>query len=233
MADGAAPLIQRRGCERGWPDRVANRIDVRHRGLAIFIHGQDPAGGRGQSRRADVQAIQASDAAEREEDFFARHHFTAGQRRDHLIDAIKDAAPRFLLTDEAPAHFSEGVQEAIGQLRIHEADGMLSSVEHRHLHAQGREDRRVLARDHARAQHGQGLRKVGHREDRIAAENVLVVDGYVRGRARLRADRDHHEAGRGAAHFAVDSAHLDFVRGDESGATVTMRDAIAGRCSAR
>jgi hypothetical protein len=94
-------------------------------------------------------------------------------------DAIEAASAQ-----EVAARLTQLGQEVLDQLLIHEAERTLPLVDDRHLHPERCEDGRVLASEHARAQHHQRLRQVREREQRVAVQDVLVIDRHVVGCAR-------------------------------------------------
>ena len=62
----------------------------------------------------------------------------------------------------------------------------------RHLHAQRRENRRVLAPDHAAAHHRQAARDPSHLQNRVGVENRRIIKGNFWRTVRPRAGRDQN-----------------------------------------
>ena len=152
--------------------------------------GERDAGG------VELEAVDIGDAPERHQDL-------VGEDLRPSLNSVR--------TCETPSHFvddgvgARNVFAAVaaqlldverGELGIEERQRRIVLVGLRHLAAERGEHRGVFAGDDAAAEHQQAARQVGQREDGIAVEHVLVVDGEMRRRARPRAGGDDDDGAR-------------------------------------
>ena len=102
-------------------------------------------------------------------------------------------------------------------------------VEHGDAAAEGGEDRGVLAGDHATAEYHHRTGYIGQAQDRVAVEDVFVIDldrGHV---ARPGAGRQDDARSPQLALRTVEPLHLDAIRRDEAAAATHQFHLVAGQ----
>jgi hypothetical protein len=168
--------------------------------------------------------------------FFRADRATAAKFRAHFGDAIPARRGRFQAGQVFTAVPAQLVDVETGELRIQETQRAIELVGLCHLDAERGEHRCVLARDHAAAEYEQRARQVRERQDGVAVEDVLVIDGEMGGRARPRTGGDDDDRRAHAGLGAVDAPHGQLVRRifhgapvrrDKSRATTQQFDAVA------
>ena len=96
---------------------------------------------------------------------------------------------------ERDAERAHRVGEPLAHLRVQEREQAGARVDQVHLHAERREHARVLAADHAGADHGHRTREAVDAQDPVGVVDVLVVVRDAGRAVRRRAGRDQDHVG--------------------------------------
>ena len=189
VAGGAAALLHRRRGERGRTDHVADGVDVRHRGAAVGVDLEEAARAvRARPARVEAEAVEVGDS--RPSATSSLSLVEPAPSSSGGLDARRRRSRRDLVEAAAtggtrPPARSNAARKCSTSSASRKPSGGRPRVDHVTSTPSGGEDRRVLARDDAAAEHDQRARQVQQRQDRVAVEDVLVVDrdsGGSRGR---------------------------------------------------
>ena len=209
VAHGDAGLLHRGGGERGEADDVAGRVDVRD---ARSGSARSPATGRARRRRrrrVEAQARGVAEAARGDQDGVHRERAAA---RSVNVDGRRGRASKRVIVvadlDVARPAARSARSRRSRDLRVEEAAAARSrpSISVTAI-AERREHGRVLAADHARADHGHGPRQRRHAEDAVAVVDARIVERACRGRdgapTRWRSGSRRRDAAGGARRGAA------------------------------
>jgi len=203
--------------------------DVWNGRLAVRVDCDEPAVRLGQPRGFDVQPFQVGNASERAKELFGAHRFARGKLGSNFAEAVPSHADDATVALEAAIARFEVPNEAARQLGIEKSERSRPLVDHDHLHAERGEDGRVLAGDDTGAEHGKRSGKIAHRQNRVAVENVLVIDGYPGRRARNGPSGDDHVFGMCLSARAADGPDFDDERLGKARFATPDMDAVAAQ----
>ena len=212
-------MVGGRAGQGGRTDRIARCIDARNVGLKTFIHLHVAAAVDRQLEPIEADPVQIRDASERCKHDVGAQFTAALQQHIDLGKAVEARSFDLRAAAVAAAHRAERLQKSGAQAGIEKAQRLGRLVEHRDLATQGREDRGVLAGDHAAAEYRQGSRQIRNAQDRIAVDHMLVIHLDGGDMARPRSGRDENARRPQHAAGAVQPLHLD--------ATVVQKHALA------
>jgi hypothetical protein len=156
----ASALIRCGAGQRRRTDGIAGRKNSRDIGFEAFVDLHMPARADGQLHPLQADAVEIRDTAE------GREHDVGGQRRTaaelhfDLRKAVKPRAAHLAAAAVFAAHGFKAAQVAAAQRRVQKTQGLGGLVQQDDAAAQGRKYRRVLAGDHAAAEHDHGTRNV-------------------------------------------------------------------------
>src|SRR5262249_7701777 len=163
---------------RRWSANITNRVDVWHVRATIFIDHDEPAAVHLDAREVETKPLDIRDASKRREHFVRndalavrKDHFALQGTREAVVMNLLDPS----LSQIVPTKQLELRAIRIRELGIEKRHGSWLRVNHGDLHAESGEDRCVLARNNASAENRERTRKIGHRQDRVAIEDVLVI----------------------------------------------------------
>jgi hypothetical protein len=166
-----------------------------------------PARAQREPRLCEVETGDLRRAPERAERLFTRENFAILQLCLHARDAVELDMAQRAAAEVATAHALELGDPALGELGVEERERSLRLVDHRDLDAQRGEKRGEFRGDHSAAENDEGLGEVGQPEDRVAVEDVLVIDDDVGRSSRARARRDDDVLGAHDVPRAVGASH--------------------------
>ena len=120
MAARQAPLLHGSAGQRGKPDDVAGRVDVRHIRLIVFIHFNFAALAGVQARGFNAQLIAVRLAAHGIEQSVRLNFLAALKFREHAIALRVNAHARdFLAEAKRSAHLPQMVGERLNNFAVH------------------------------------------------------------------------------------------------------------------
>src|SRR5438876_1046751 len=227
MRHGEASLVHRRGGEAREADHVADRIHVRHGGLEVAVHLEQPPTPRPETGALEGEPAGVALTPHGVEELLADDRFAAPGLRD---DAVRRLAPDLrhrLAETQRDAQVAHARDQQLGDLRVDEVEDAGARVDQRHLGAEHREHARILAADHARADDGERTRDAVEAQDRVAVVDALVVERDRRVARRPRACGDDDEAGAELAPSTLAVEHLDPVRVEKARRAEDGRDGVA------
>src|ERR1700686_532521 len=170
------PLLHRSTGQRRKPNHVPRRVNVRDRGLKIFVHRQFAALVRRQTRRLDFHLVAVGMPSNRVQQRLPANLLSALQRRKHFVPLRVKANQHYFLPH--PEHRSQLPQleaQALHDFPVHKIQQRRTLVEQRYLHPQRREHGRVFQPDNARAHHNQFPRYLLDKVHLVRIENALAV----------------------------------------------------------
>ena len=197
-------------------DDIADRIDVRRRGLVELVHGDVAMLIQADAGIFDGKPAGVCLAAQGEKEAFRREHPAVGQGQYRPVAAPLNAEVPAVV-DVIDVATGEVVLQLACDLVIEELQQPIAAVKQGDLHSQGGENGGVFGADHSAAKDDHGLRNPADTENRSRVDDGLVVEGHVRRIARMGAGGDDNPL---ALHpcflAALDSLDCDRMAVDET-----------------
>src|ERR1700682_3791822 len=163
------PLLHRSTSQRRKPNHISRRVNVRDRGLKIFVHRQFAALVRRQARRLDFHLVAVSMPSNRVQQRLPANFLSALQRRKHFIPLRVEANQHhFLPHPENRSQLPQLETQAFHDFPIHK-------IQQRRLHPQHREHGRVFQPDNPRAHYNQFPRYLLDKVHLTRIEDALAV----------------------------------------------------------
>src|SRR6266849_286126 len=176
VTTGKPPLLHRSAGQGGKADHIARRVNVRDRGLEMFVHHQFAACFRRQTRSFDFQLVAIRLPANRIEQRLSANFLSALQRRKNFVALFVEANRNHFLSDtENRSQLPQLETQALDNLPIDKIQQRRTLVEQRHLHSKRREHGRVFQPDNSRAHYNQFSRYLLDKVHLIRIENALAV----------------------------------------------------------
>ena len=177
-------------------DRIADRIDARHRGLPMVVDLDEAAIGHGDACRLEAQTFDKGTTAGCDQNDLGRNLLLAVVLFQRVVDgrlAVLGLDARNRRTHgEFQTLFGQNALELLLYLAVHAGGDHVEVFDHGDIAAQSRIDRAELEPDHARADHHHrgGDLAQSQRAGRIDDDARVIVHRHALERRRHRTGRD-------------------------------------------
>jgi hypothetical protein len=188
-------LLHRGGSERGIPDHVADRVDVRVAGLEVLVHLEQAVGVRLDADRLEADVVGVAVAADAVEQHVGLEVAAgAGVAADVRRPAGLRLDPGVAVgVEDDDAEAAQLLGQDADDLAVEVGEQEVARVDQRDVEAEGGEDRGVFDADHAGPEHDHRARHARQVQNRLGVEHGLAVERHLCRAARTRAGGDHDE----------------------------------------